>query len=126
MPLVFMAMTGLWVVECNRMVRAGYYIRNILWPEMKRITGYAGTAEFQQWIRLGKGHEASVFRERQDRLQLVAVAILPCLVSVGYLGVALWFNAPDPFWLWTTVVILAIVVIFWLWIRKYVRELSFN
>lgn len=36
-PFILIAMTSLWTVECNRMVRASYYIGYILWPSLKTL-----------------------------------------------------------------------------------------
>ena len=63
-PLVLLAMTSLWSVECNRMVRASYYIGYILWPALCKIAQAYNNVGWETWIRIKSGQEGD-FRWRQ-------------------------------------------------------------
>src|SRR5262245_51983182 len=68
-PFVFLAMIAVWTVECNRMVRASYYIGAVLWPDLCSSVGYHGTADWERWIRGPEGTPGGSFGDTQDRQQ---------------------------------------------------------
>ena len=79
-PFILLGMASLWIVECNRMVRASYYIGRILWPCLRdECTSKPRNQHLQEvgwecWIRSkNKKDEASRFRERQHRSQCIVV-----------------------------------------------------
>lgn len=96
-PIIFLAMSALWLVECNRVVRASYYIACILWPEIRKAADdYVGPAGWEDWIRLRPGDESRLdrklvheheishaddFRTRQSAYQKMVVVWLPSLPS---------------------------------------------
>lgn len=85
-PFLFIGMTALWIVECNRMVRASYYIGHVLWPAMQKCIPVCNetswlSVEWEVWIRRKTGTEAK-FRVRQDVAQLTVVLYTPALLSV--------------------------------------------
>jgi len=88
-PFVFSAMIALWTVECNRMVRASYYIGEILWPEICRQVGLANAPDWERWIRKTDGL-AGKFGLIQDRQQQIAVWVVPAVISALCAGSALW------------------------------------
>lgn len=89
-PFILLGMTSLWAVECNRMVRASYYIARILWralrkevaPEPESLAHWEA-AEWEVWIRASDSRSvASSFRVRQHRAQSIVVFWGPFLFSV--------------------------------------------
>lgn len=108
-PFILLGMASLWIVECNRMVRASYYIGAILWRCMRE--GCAPPierwecAEWECWIRskeqtgsrtnlsdfrIQQHRVASAFRARQDRSQKIVVLWGPLFLSCVASGVAIW------------------------------------
>lgn len=88
-PCVCLFMSALWTVECNRMVRASYYIGYVLWREMRTTAAYAGIAGWESWIRSSrtgaKGTQpshASAFRLIQSESQYLVVLVIPVAVSL--------------------------------------------
>jgi hypothetical protein len=81
-PFILTGMVALWVVECNRMVRASYYIGEVLWPAMRAcVPGAIPEAGWEDWIRRTEG-KPSEFRERQHVTQRFVVVILPTVLSL--------------------------------------------
>jgi hypothetical protein len=78
-PICFFATGCLWLVECNRMVRASYFIAYVLWPElMKEVNGrYDG---WECWIR-SEDYAAKKFRRNQDIFQRIKIAGCPFALS---------------------------------------------
>lgn len=88
-PFIFVAMIAIWIVECNRMVRAGYYIGDVLWPELCASVGYAGDADWERWIRNVEGISGT-FGDTQDRQQQLAVWVVPAVISLFCVGSSVW------------------------------------
>ncbi len=101
-PLILLAMIALWAVECNRMVRASYYISYVLWPELCKIAGTMAFAGWESWIRTEGGKEGE-FRLRQHRFQLVAVVYVPFALSIAAVIAAAAAAWRDAHWLWPIV-----------------------
>jgi hypothetical protein len=82
-PFLFAGMVALWLIECNRMVRASYYIAVVLWPALQKSTGVdaAVSVGWEFWIRKTDGIE-SEFRHRQHVSQTFVVIILPSILSL--------------------------------------------
>lgn len=70
-PYAFISMAALWAVECNRMVRASYYLAYYSWPGMG----------WESWIRRTKGDERR-FGRLQHWLQMLVVVGIPFLASI--------------------------------------------
>ena len=79
-PIVLIAMTSLWTVECNRNIRASYFIGYVLWPALKFIVNASQETGWETWIRLREGN-ASEFRVRHHTLQLFVIVFVPFLIS---------------------------------------------
>ena len=68
-PCVCLAMSCLWTVECNRMVRGSYYIGYVLWGDMRLATGYRGQAGWEAWIRaIRPNSHAAIVGQIQDKI----------------------------------------------------------
>lgn len=88
-PFVLLAMIALWTVECNRMVRASYYIGEVLWGEMCATVAYERGADWERWIRITDGM-AGEFGKTQDDQQRLAVWAVPVILSVFCVFGAFW------------------------------------
>src|SRR5438477_6037081 len=81
-PGVCLAILALWTVECNRMVRASYYIGYVLWPAI-RTGADRGFAGWETWIRTTRsGAHAAVFGQVQDAIQRVVTTWVPIGLSI--------------------------------------------
>jgi len=80
-PFIFLTMTSLWTVECNRMVRAGYFIGKFLLPTMQEEAHIVDGNNWETWIRSEDRH-ATIFRKIQNHLQLFVIVIVPILISI--------------------------------------------
>lgn len=97
-PFILLGMASLWIVECNRMVRASYYIGRILWRALRKSVEASDdkhwlAAEWEHWIRSQGAGAASDFRSRQHRSQSVVVLRGPValtLLSAGFAAVCGW------------------------------------
>ena len=120
-PFVLLSMTSLWTVECNRMVRAGYFIGYFLWPALKDATHVTSNTNWETWIRSDNQH-AKNFRRIQHHLQIFVVVVVPLVASVIALGIAsyvLWKTSPYLF------VFLALsCVCLWIYVVSAVRKVS--
>jgi hypothetical protein len=98
-PFILLGMASLWIVECNRMVRAGYYIGRELWQCFREDLKSPGQSElnagWECWIRLKDG-DASHFRERQHRSQCLVVLWGPVFLSAVASIVAILDAFLDP------------------------------
>ncbi len=120
-PFVLLTMTSLWTVECNRMVRASYYIGYVLWPEMKNAAELADTVGWETWIRK-EGGNANSFRKRQHHLQLFVAAIVPVVITVAILwlvSLSLWSRFSLG-----VVAICFVVIALWIYVIWQVRKVS--
>lgn len=93
-PFILLGMASLWIVECNRMVRASYYIGRVLWRALRKCVDECDDAhwlcaEWEHWIRSTSG-AASSFRLRQHRAQSVVVLRGPVALSLLSAGVAVY------------------------------------
>ncbi len=122
LPLILLAMIAQWVVECNRMVRASYYIGHVLWPEMCRaVPGMPNAVGWEKWIRRTEGVESD-FRVRQDVAQRFVVRLLPGLLSLLCTVVALVQAFAQGLLLGLGGLVLAVVLLL-LWCRVF-REVG--
>lgn len=85
-PYILLGMSLLWTVECNRMVRASYYIGEVLWRALRASVEPSTEpqwliAEWEHWIRGSRGM-ASTFRHRQHRSQSVVVLWAPLILTL--------------------------------------------
>lgn len=110
-PFVLFVMAALWSTECNRMVRAGYYIAYHLWPEL--CVEYRGKANWEDWVRLETKHP---FRGAQDVLQQVVVYYV---IQEHYRHGFLEANS-----LWVLVGLYLLLLIFWIVLWRIVRRVS--
>jgi hypothetical protein len=95
-PVVLLAFGALWIVECNRMIRASYYIAYDLWPRMHKavIDTPAEGDGWERWIRRRSG-PAAEFGRTQHFMQMFVALFLPLIVS-AVLYLFLFINAPVP------------------------------
>ena len=88
-PFAFLAMSALWVVEANRMVRASYYLAYVLWPAIAaRILSLDAYKPWDVWIR-DPEHVPTDTRKRQRLFQVIVAAVIPILASIGSLALAI-------------------------------------
>lgn len=81
-PMIFTAMISLWAVECNRMVRASYYLAYESWKQLKiEIVALEGFGGWESWIRENSG-DAGEFKNMQNMFQLIVVLWVPALLSL--------------------------------------------
>ena len=82
-PFTFLAMTSLWAVETNRMVRASYFIAFELLPKMINLVSseQQGIPNWESWVRSDVNH-AKDFCKRQHYLQMLVAFWIPLLVSI--------------------------------------------
>lgn len=114
-PYLLIAMTSLWLVECNRMVRAGYYIGAVLWPDMKAQVHYSGKAEWEAWIRQKEVEDnvAWRFSRTQRKQQTLVIQIIPMLISILCIVTAVISGLKRQWFLWLC--LLAGVLAIFLW-----------
>jgi hypothetical protein len=117
-PFILYGMTSLWVVECNRMVRASYYIGRVLWRAIRKTVEdssdeYWHHAEWENWIR-SKAGTASLFRERQHRAQSLVVFKGPVVLSLVAALVSIASTLRQD-WILTMLPLGCAVTAGWLW-----------
>lgn len=136
-PFILLGMTSLWIVECNRMVRASYYIGRILWrclreePMSWPSNDHWQNAEWECWIRSKTG-VASRFRERQHRWQCMVVLWGPLFLTVVASAVATYgaFTSAELHTLlkgsipWVFIGLGIMAIVFWLRVRVDLRDIS--
>lgn len=119
-PFVLFVMFALWSAECNRMVRAGYYIAFFLWPELSRNGyQYRGKANWELWVRC---EAETPFGRSQHIFQQIVVFWAPILGSV--LSLAFFATradiVPQLNW-WLRIGFLAVfltMLIAWVWLWR--------
>ena len=115
-PFILLAMSSLWTVECNRMVRAGYYIGCILWPELKSSVSYNGRADWEAWIRKSE-NVPQKFGAVQHYMQMYVVVYVPILISLVSMIVA-----SKCFWEKSRILTAIVwLVLFILWLFLFIR-----
>ena len=136
-PFILLGMTSLWIVECNRMVRASYYIGRILWRCLREEpmewprNDHWQSAEWECWIRSKTG-VASRFRERQHRSQCMVVLWGPLFLTVVASAAATYgaFTSAELNTLlkgsipWVIIGLGITAIVFWLRIHMDLREIS--
>jgi hypothetical protein len=122
-PIVLLGMSSLWAVECNRMVRASYYIADVLWPRLCKLTNCPGESGWETWIR-AEDYEAGRFRRRQDILQQAVTITIPILFSIGATVGAATGHEPIPWIVATLILGLVVQVPFWILVRTQIRAIS--
>ena len=112
-PPLFVAMAALWAVECNRMVRASYYIGYVLWPEICVLVGRSTADGWETWIRLAEGNEGS-FRKWQHLLQCIVIVLVPLIFSITAIWISVLAFKKDPsFPIWPAFLYGIVLVIIW-------------
>jgi hypothetical protein len=108
-PFALLAMTSLWAVETNRMVRASYYIGKELIPVMMEESGIKLYSNWEAWVR-SQDAVSKDFRTRQHHLQLIASCGIPIIVSICALALVTYHTWAKSHWvcigLWIVVAIL--------------------
>jgi len=122
-PLLFVSMVSLWAVECNRMVRASYYIAYELWPELCAIVGREKADGWETWIRLPIGNEGD-FRRWQNQLQQIVIILVPFLISLSSIAIVAIFVRSDSKWFWPVCLFGCTIVILWVLIFRIIRKIS--
>jgi hypothetical protein len=130
-PFILLGMSSLWAVECNRMVRASYYIGRILWRGLRDGAGDPRALDWECWIRSKTG-AASRFRERQHKTQMRVVFWGPLFLSTltSALSIVDAFTTPPPVpglqpILPSILIALALIVgVLWWRIRLEIRPVS--
>ena len=120
-PFILLAMTSLWAVECNRMVRASSYIQTVLWPALRIIAlvPESSAVGWEAWIRSTEKSPGG-FSRRQDHSQRFVVSFVPlaitiiCVIASSY---SAWGTDIRLAW----VVIATGVLAFGLWIPTVIR-----
>lgn len=116
-PFALVAMAALWTVECNRMVRASYYIAAHLWPE---------SHGWETWIRELRG-DASDFRENQHWLQMIVTVFVPLGATLcvgGAASPAIMASVPSHLSVPIVVVYWVLICAFWLALARPIRRVS--
>jgi hypothetical protein len=122
-PLVLLAMVALWAVECNRMVRASYYIGYVLWPELCKVAGRTAETGWESWIRIQSGDEGW-FRRRQHLFQQMVVVYVPFALSVAATAVAGAAAWGDGEWIFPISGFAVFSLIVWCIVYVNVRRIS--
>jgi hypothetical protein len=125
-PFVLIAAMSLWAVECNRMVRASYYIAYILWDKMLNEVGHSSEDEargWESWIRIESGH-AREFGKRQDIFQRIVAVYVPIVLSIAVNAIA-WTEIQN-FPSWQPIAIMAFIAqtVIWFYISTHIRSVS--
>ena len=122
-PMILLAMASLWAVECNRMVRASYYIAYVLWPALCKAHGMPSTSGWESWIRIQDGNEGA-FRRRQDKYQRIVVLYLPSGLGVAAISIAIGDALATPMWLYPILGFGALSFIIWVYLLASIRHIS--
>jgi hypothetical protein len=124
-PPLFIAMAALWAVECNRMVRAGYYIGYVLWPEICVLVGRSTSDGWETWIRLSEGNEGS-FRKWQHLFQSIVIILIPLILSLTAILISAKSFKENIicFSVWPFVLYIIILFIIWGALYLVIRRIS--
>jgi hypothetical protein len=127
LPFAFLAMASLWIVEYNRMVRAGHYIAYFLWPQWKDAAGCKEDPRFKTeweiWVRMKAGIAES-FGKTQHQQQRMVVIVVPLLASVLSAAIAVytsWQRRREVHGLQVLAVLVVIVTALILWTMLSVK-----
>lgn len=114
-PFVLIGMIALWSVECNRMVRASYYIGYELWPQLSpKHKGW------ELWIRKEEG-VPSKFRKRQHLYQRLVVLLIPLIISSATLFISFYNKAYFSLKFITSEIVL---LVFWILLYSSITGIS--
>lgn len=120
-PVILTAMVALWAVECNRMVRASFYIATELWDRIRNDE--SRDDGWETWIRRSDGIEGR-FRKRQHHLQKIVTLYLPCgLTAVGFL-LSLISNRADLAWFLPILALALLVFVIWVYLLLEIPKIS--
>jgi len=119
-PIVLLGMVSLWAVECNRMVRASYYIAYFLWPSI--CPASVGHLGWEAWIRIDR--DEGGFRKRQHTFQRFAVLYVPFLLSVTAVVVAASSVWEKPRWLNSIIGFNLILLLIWIYMFVEISKIS--
>ena len=123
-PPLFIAMAALWAVECNRMVRASYYIGYVLWPEICTLVSRKSVDGWETWIRLTGGNEGS-FRKWQHLLQCIVIVLIPVIFSIAAVLISVLAFKKDPsFSIWPALIYGIVLIIIWYTLYRIIRKVS--
>ncbi len=123
-PTLFIAMAALWAVECNRMVRATYYIGYVLWPEICALISRSNADGWEIWIRLSEGNEGS-FRRWQHLLQCMVIIIVPIIFSMVAIVISASDFKKDPsLSVWPVLFFGAVIIVIWGILFSLIRKVS--
>jgi hypothetical protein len=118
--IILLGMVSLWAVECNRMVRASYYIGYFLWPQICEGSTIPHSGSWEVWIRCNDGD----FRRRQDLFQQVAVLYLPFLFSLATVSLAAWTAWGDNGWFYSIIIFGIISIPAWIYLLLEILKIS--
>jgi heme/copper-type cytochrome/quinol oxidase subunit 4 len=120
-PVILTAMVALWAVECNRMVRASFYIATELWDRIRNDE--SKDEGWETWIRRSEGIEGR-FRKRQHHLQRIVTLYLPCgLTAVGFL-LSLKSTWTDLAWFLPILALALLVSVIWGYLFLEIPKIS--
>ena len=122
-PLLLAAMISLWAVECNRMVRASYYIAYVLWPELCALAERKNIGGWETWIRLPNGNVGR-FCKYQNYLQQIVIVIVPFILSITSVFIVAIDVREDPMWSWTVKVFGITLIFLWYFFYRIIGKLS--
>ncbi|MEQ1842814.1 MAG: hypothetical protein ABL994_20635, partial [Verrucomicrobiales bacterium] len=132
-PFILLGMASLWIVECNRMVRASYYIGSILWPALRATIDasddpHYSAAGWEGWIRTAPGAPAQ-FRLRQHHAQAVVVFRGPLVLSASAAAIAVYqsyfLHLHASQWeVWICYSLATLIALLWLRIGLDLRQIS--
>jgi hypothetical protein len=115
-PIALLAMGSLWTVECNRMIRASYYLAYQLWPDLHRCVAIEKTDVhadgWERWIR-SSSDAASAFRRTQHLMQLIVSFILPVIIT-AVVYILLFINTTSIIVRIISIVVCTLVTIGWI------------
>ena len=122
-PFIQIAMASLWAVECNRMVRASYYIGYQLWPSLCKIVKSDKIDGWETWIRIQDGNEGE-FRKRQNYLQQIVIIFVPFLISLSATFIVFINVLKDKFWFCSIIAFGAFLILVWIFIYRNTKKIS--
>jgi hypothetical protein len=106
-PFVMLTMASLWTAECNRMVRAGYFIGFKLWPKLTCLAKIYNHTSWEIWIKLEKGNSAK-FRKCQHHMQIIYIIITPIIISILCASIVISQRRIDILFLFTSILIMLV------------------
>lgn len=125
-PVILLATMCLWAVECNRMVRASYYIAEVLWDKMLTCVNQLSEDNrrgWETWIRIQHGNEGG-FRRRQAVLQMIVALYIPMILTIAVTVFAVVAAQTSDLFRLMALLVLGIESVLWLFVFRHVRSIT--